>query len=125
MLYIDPAPWGHVAEWLRNGLQNRVHQFNSGRGLHKDNQLLVWNYKEITLGTLAAVVEPLRSDSGLQKSVAGHCHRQKPDRLAARNMHGKIRPAERPIAVLSTERSPPNLTAALTRLRRSFLDGTR
>jgi hypothetical protein len=33
MLYIDPARWGHVAEWLRNGLQNRVHQFNSGRGL--------------------------------------------------------------------------------------------
>jgi hypothetical protein len=28
------AQWGHVAEWLRNGLQNRVHQFNSGRGLH-------------------------------------------------------------------------------------------
>jgi hypothetical protein len=28
------APRGHVAEWLRNGLQNRVHQFNSGRGLH-------------------------------------------------------------------------------------------
>jgi catechol 2,3-dioxygenase-like lactoylglutathione lyase family enzyme len=24
-----------VAEWLRNGLQNRVHQFNSGRGLHQ------------------------------------------------------------------------------------------
>jgi len=23
MLYIDPAPWGHVAEWLRNGLQSR------------------------------------------------------------------------------------------------------
>jgi hypothetical protein len=22
MLYIDPASWGHVAEWLRNGLQN-------------------------------------------------------------------------------------------------------
>ena len=36
MLYIDPAPWGHVAEWLRNGLQNRVHQFNSGRGLHRN-----------------------------------------------------------------------------------------
>jgi hypothetical protein len=34
MPYIDPPPWGHVAEWLRNGLQNRVHQFNSGRGLH-------------------------------------------------------------------------------------------
>ena len=28
------ASRGHVAEWLRNGLQNRVHQFNSGRGLH-------------------------------------------------------------------------------------------
>jgi hypothetical protein len=24
---------GHVAEWLRNGLQNRVRRFNSGRGL--------------------------------------------------------------------------------------------
>jgi catechol 2,3-dioxygenase-like lactoylglutathione lyase family enzyme len=23
-----------VAEWLRSGLQNRLHQFNSGRGLH-------------------------------------------------------------------------------------------
>jgi hypothetical protein len=34
MLYIKPPQWGHVAEWLRNGLQNRVHQFNSGRGLH-------------------------------------------------------------------------------------------
>jgi hypothetical protein len=40
MLYIDPARWGHVAEWLRNGLQNRVHQFNSGRGLHPYNQRL-------------------------------------------------------------------------------------
>jgi hypothetical protein len=26
---------GHVAEWLRNGLQNRVPRFNSGRGLHQ------------------------------------------------------------------------------------------
>jgi hypothetical protein len=31
---IDPPRWGHVAEWLRSGLQNRLHQFNSGRGLH-------------------------------------------------------------------------------------------
>jgi hypothetical protein len=30
------AAWGHVAEWLRSGLQNRLHQFNSGRGLHKN-----------------------------------------------------------------------------------------
>ena len=28
------ATSGHVAEWLRNGLQNRVPRFNSGRGLH-------------------------------------------------------------------------------------------
>jgi hypothetical protein len=34
------SQWGHVAEWLRNGLQNRVHQFNSGRGLHQYNQCL-------------------------------------------------------------------------------------
>ena len=26
--------WGHVAEWLRSGLQNRLRRFNSGRGLH-------------------------------------------------------------------------------------------
>ena len=31
--YKDPPRWGHVAEWLRNGLQNRVPRFNSGRGL--------------------------------------------------------------------------------------------
>ena len=24
MLYIDPGPWGHVAEWLRNGLQSNM-----------------------------------------------------------------------------------------------------
>ena len=37
--YKSSPPWGHVAEWLRNGLQNRVHQFNSGRGLHEINDL--------------------------------------------------------------------------------------
>ncbi len=31
---IDPPRWGHVAEWLRSGLQNRLLRFNSGRGLH-------------------------------------------------------------------------------------------
>src|SRR5262245_23682063 len=30
---------GHVAEWLRNGLQNRVLRFNSGRGLQVFNYL--------------------------------------------------------------------------------------
>jgi hypothetical protein len=36
---IDPARWGHVAEWLRSGLQNRLHQFNSGRGLQQYQSL--------------------------------------------------------------------------------------
>src|ERR1700731_1472028 len=31
---------GHVAEWLRSGLQNRLPRFNSGRGLHSQNQWL-------------------------------------------------------------------------------------
>jgi hypothetical protein len=39
---IEPPLWGHVAEWLRNGLQNRVLRFNSGRGLHQYNQWLAW-----------------------------------------------------------------------------------
>lgn len=34
MACIDPPGWGHVAEWLRSGLQNRLLRFNSGRGLH-------------------------------------------------------------------------------------------
>jgi hypothetical protein len=34
-----PARWGHVAEWLRSGLQNRLLRFNSGRGLHQINHL--------------------------------------------------------------------------------------
>jgi hypothetical protein len=40
IVYIDPRRWGHVAEWLRSGLQNRLHQFNSGRGLHQSNHKL-------------------------------------------------------------------------------------
>ncbi len=40
--YMTTAQWavlrgyalGDVAEWLRSGLQNRLHQFNSGRRLH-------------------------------------------------------------------------------------------
>src|SRR6185437_123316 len=34
LVFKDSGQWGHVAEWLRNGLQNRVLRFNSGRGLH-------------------------------------------------------------------------------------------
>src|SRR5262245_49157114 len=32
---VSSRPDGHVAEWLRNGLQNRVPRFNSGRGLQR------------------------------------------------------------------------------------------
>ena len=39
------SAWGHVAEWLRNGLQNRVHQFNSGRGLHFNQLKLLVNFQ--------------------------------------------------------------------------------
>jgi hypothetical protein len=38
LIHKDLSQWGHVAEWLRSGLQNRLHQFNSGRGLHQSNQ---------------------------------------------------------------------------------------
>jgi hypothetical protein len=31
---ISASNKGHVAEWLRTGLQNRARRFNSGRGLH-------------------------------------------------------------------------------------------
>ena len=43
--YKSAPRWGHVAEWLRSGLQNRLHQFNSGRGLH--SKLLKWLWKLI------------------------------------------------------------------------------
>ena len=35
---------GHVAEWLRTGLQNRVRRFNSGRGLHLLNSITYHEY---------------------------------------------------------------------------------
>jgi hypothetical protein len=38
---LRPRCQGHVAEWLRNGLQNRVRRFNSGRGLHSNNQWII------------------------------------------------------------------------------------
>jgi hypothetical protein len=32
--FMECRPDGHVAEWLRRGLQNLLPRFNSGRGLH-------------------------------------------------------------------------------------------
>ena len=43
-----------MAEWLRNGLQNRVHQFNSGRGLHQQHQMLTLMSQEAASTSLAA-----------------------------------------------------------------------
>ena len=51
--YIDPPRWGHVAEWLRNGLQNRVLRFNSGRGL-QSFQILRWIFKDAQAGVFAS-----------------------------------------------------------------------
>jgi hypothetical protein len=41
------APQGHVAEWLRNGLQNRVPRFNSGRGLQINRQVRSSTYRGV------------------------------------------------------------------------------
>ena len=48
--------FGHVAEWLRNGLQNRVLRFNSGRGLH---------FLEISEMFLASFCKERRAESPL------------------------------------------------------------
>ena len=37
--FMHRAPDGHVAEWLRSGLQNRLPRFNSGRGLQETSHL--------------------------------------------------------------------------------------
>src|SRR6201996_119045 len=55
MPYKKPPHRGHVAEWLRNGLQNRVHQFNSGRGLHIS--LILLSFKD-----RAAAHRPAKSE---------------------------------------------------------------
>jgi hypothetical protein len=45
-----------VAEWLRNGLQNRVPRFNSGRGLHKINDLESFHFSHKTCVSVSAVI---------------------------------------------------------------------
>ena len=41
---------GHVAEWLRSGLQNRIPRFNSGRGLQQSNQALKSDFDRAKIG---------------------------------------------------------------------------
>jgi hypothetical protein len=55
---MSAARWGHVAEWLRSGLQNRLHQFNSGRGLQSN--YLIFLTKVHSLSVL-----PMRPANGL------------------------------------------------------------
>src|SRR3979409_409941 len=63
---MSSAPWGHVAEWLRSGLQNRLHQFNSGRGLHQYNQGLA-----VTIGEAGRSSARLNQQAAYQPSGNG------------------------------------------------------
>jgi hypothetical protein len=53
--------WGHVAEWLRNGLQNRVPRFNSGRGLHGSGMNLLFRMRR----RVAERISPLQPQAPL------------------------------------------------------------
>jgi hypothetical protein len=39
------SAYGHVAEWLRSGLQNRLPRFNSGRGLQPSLPCSFWAWR--------------------------------------------------------------------------------
>ena len=56
---------GHVAEWLRNGLQNRVRRFNSGRGLHSILKRLDHSWS----GCLQIIFRGLGTRWGLRRRV--------------------------------------------------------
>ena len=65
-----------MAEWLRNGLQNRVHQFNSGRGLHHNS--LISQHKPAT---------PRRFRAPADIAWAMRCHRICPGAGRKRPIH--------------------------------------
>ena len=50
---------GALAEWLRSGLQNRVHQFNSGRRLHLIMNILYCGDNGISRGVLVSILSLL------------------------------------------------------------------
>ena len=58
---------GHVAEWLRRGLQILVSQFDSGRGLQKNHCLEIKNYVLSDYSPVAQLVE----QAAVNRSVAG------------------------------------------------------
>jgi hypothetical protein len=116
-----------VAEWLRNGLQNRVHQFNSGRGLHQHNQVLPYNFqvlpynfKEIASGRLWPLRRLGKPPGQAASAAESDGFAKRPIGQRPETCMENFALQRGPTAVLSTERSPPNLAAAFTRLRRSF-----
>ena len=68
-----PCRYGHVAEWLRSGLQNRLPRFNSGRGLqHSRNWFptLCGEYSEIAPEAFAqTVIVPKGGGSGVYSAA--------------------------------------------------------
>jgi hypothetical protein len=51
---------GHVAEWLRRGLQILLFQFDSGRGLHNNSVVLFSEKKYVAFhSSVAQLVEQL------------------------------------------------------------------
>jgi hypothetical protein len=82
-----------VAEWLRNGLQNRVHQFNSGRGLHEINDLAVHFVTfKIHVGE-TSVLSPMSQehvqDLGIARSTLVKARRDLAKSLASGYQRGK------------------------------------
>ena len=108
---MSSPPRGHVAEWLRNGLQNRVHQFNSGRGLHQHHQIVAESF----LGKALVMPRPRLDGAAAREGLP------QADRWAARNVHVKSRLGRRDRSRFLRRRCfLQNLTVAITRLRRSF-----
>ena len=47
---------GHLAEWLRSGLQSRGRQFESGSGLHLENYLFIFNICNNSLNLFGIII---------------------------------------------------------------------
>jgi hypothetical protein len=70
---------GHVAEWLRNGLQNRVPRFNSGRGLQRNQTLSsVAARPEICRQCFGSVGKPGDCRKVTEYKENGHARRMRP-----------------------------------------------
>jgi hypothetical protein len=111
------SDWGHVAEWLRNGLQNRVLRFNSGRGLQPfqrltgvcESDLASNRFKTCAIATALAGGSP---PSG-QLAIFG------PVLDSQANSHSATE-----IAIQASAVSQPNMTTAMI-VRKAELDARR